>query len=47
MLILLADNRAWIRPINTFVYAGLFLTVAGMSILPAILMISMQKGREN
>ena len=47
MLILLADNRAWIRSINTFVYAGLFLTVAGMSILPGILMISMRKGREN
>jgi uncharacterized membrane protein len=47
MLIILTENREWIIIMNTFVYLGLFLTVAGMSILPAILMISLRKRRGN
>jgi heme/copper-type cytochrome/quinol oxidase subunit 1 len=42
-----AANLGLISTINTFVFFGLFLTVAGMSIIPAVLMISLRKSRKN
>lgn len=47
MLFPFSEHKEWIGAIKVFVYIGLFLTVAGMSILPAILMISLRKRRGN
>ncbi|MGL5888847.1 MAG: hypothetical protein ACRC3B_03130 [Bacteroidia bacterium] len=41
------ENTRWISTINMFVYAGLFITVAGMSIIPAVLLISLRKSSRN